>query len=376
MAGYFQVERDLWTDPLFKNEPFTEREAWLWMRGRAAWRDYSYNYHWKIIHLKRGQIIVASRDLAKEWGWSEATVRRFLNRLENDQKVVTRTDAGVKVATICNYDLFCGDQAKVDARLTQTRRAPDAHKKERKKKDNDEVKAIQRGLTANGTEREGEATGQEKIQISSESLQERISFLIASYRPDEFDLQRYRGLVERDKVILEAWVDQLRLTEQEILSVVDRVMKRASTTTSISSLNYFTRAMKNFNDARQTPNQVCGAKKQAGTNPAAPMAEAKDKADQPAISMQDDASRLATAAEAMKIITQVGLSTRVNFKAGKMLSIDKTAEEEPMTTIPRKLSRIEALPLDDPERKALGIARSKNSLIQEARADQQRYADE
>lgn len=35
--GVFAVDRGVWDHPMFADEPFTEREAWLWMVSAAAW---------------------------------------------------------------------------------------------------------------------------------------------------------------------------------------------------------------------------------------------------------------------------------------------------------------------------------------------------
>lgn len=36
--GTVNVSRCLWDDEVFRNEPFTEREAWIWMIAEAAWK--------------------------------------------------------------------------------------------------------------------------------------------------------------------------------------------------------------------------------------------------------------------------------------------------------------------------------------------------
>ncbi len=33
--GVFGVDRDVFDNPVFKKEPFTEREAWIWLNARS-----------------------------------------------------------------------------------------------------------------------------------------------------------------------------------------------------------------------------------------------------------------------------------------------------------------------------------------------------
>jgi hypothetical protein len=38
MRGAFWVSRGVFDHPLFRGEPFTQREAWLWLIAEAAWK--------------------------------------------------------------------------------------------------------------------------------------------------------------------------------------------------------------------------------------------------------------------------------------------------------------------------------------------------
>lgn len=379
MAGYFQAERDLWTDPLFKDENFTEREAWLWMRSRAAWSDFATNCHGKIIKLKRGQLIVASRVLAKEWRWPEATVRRYLNKLQDDQKIVIESDAPVNVATICNYDIFFGTGAGRDAQMTQTRRAPDAHKEKKKEKEKtkkDEVEGTQDAqVGTSGESARWPVQAQQEIPLGTSRLFERVVTLVASMS-SESGSRTPHTFSEQDLVLVGTWVNELRLTEDEVIHVVKDVLSKKKSTNAVFALNYFARPMKNFAKARGSAPKGARGSMQKSSQALVPV-QAKEVVSpmQSDWSKSNNADRRVTAKEAQKIIQQFGLSSNMNTVAKRSASIGDIPEEDTADTKVSNLSRIETLPMDHPERRTLELARSKNLLVQEARADQQRRAE-
>lgn len=128
--GVFAVDRRVWIHPFFKREAFTEREAWLWMIGEASWKARRTRAGDVVVELRRGEFAHSLRFMAERWRWKEPRVRRFLKRLKNDAMIDARTDAGVTVVTICNYDEYqfvpaasdAPSDAPNDTRPTQTRR--------------------------------------------------------------------------------------------------------------------------------------------------------------------------------------------------------------------------------------------------------------
>jgi hypothetical protein len=82
--GVFAVDRGIWDHPSFANEPLTEREAWIWLIGEAAFKPHRRRVGSVAVELKPGQLAASTRFMAGKWGWSESRVRRFLNRLKTD----------------------------------------------------------------------------------------------------------------------------------------------------------------------------------------------------------------------------------------------------------------------------------------------------
>ncbi|MCA0961168.1 hypothetical protein [Salipiger bermudensis] len=126
-GGTFSVSRGLWDHAAFKREKFTEREAWIWMLGEASWKGRVTRAGDLVVPLERGQLVLSSRFAAKCWGWTDSKVRRFIERLQKLEMVSAKTDAGVTVITICNYDDYQGGGAASDAGPTQDRRRTDAN---------------------------------------------------------------------------------------------------------------------------------------------------------------------------------------------------------------------------------------------------------
>ena len=50
--GVFAVDRGIWSDPDFADEPFTEREAFMWLVGEAAWKPYRKRADGKLVDLR------------------------------------------------------------------------------------------------------------------------------------------------------------------------------------------------------------------------------------------------------------------------------------------------------------------------------------
>ena len=135
--GVFAVHRGIWEHTSFDDEPFTQREAWIWLISEAAYRPFKKRVAGHVIELKRGQVCHSQRFLAKAWGWTDSKVRRFLDRLKTDAMIDAETTQSYSIITICNYDVYqdfasqkdAETDAPFDAAQTQHRRSTDANYK-------------------------------------------------------------------------------------------------------------------------------------------------------------------------------------------------------------------------------------------------------
>lgn len=135
-GGFYLMHRGWQDNPVFRNEEFSRRDAFVWLIEEAAYRPTRVHASTGAIALTRGQLSHSLRFMAKAWKWDEAKVRRFLAALAKENIIDVATDAGQTVITVCNYDKYqtIGGQADAatDAGATQQRRGGDAKKNEGK----------------------------------------------------------------------------------------------------------------------------------------------------------------------------------------------------------------------------------------------------
>ena len=125
------MSRDLFDHGFFAREPMSEREAWVWMIARAAWKETRHRIGSEMVNVPRGSFFCTLRELQQAWGWgSDKRVRTFLKRLENERMVDASTDAKKTQITICNYDDFQDIGRNADASQAENGRSADALKEQ------------------------------------------------------------------------------------------------------------------------------------------------------------------------------------------------------------------------------------------------------
>ena len=105
-SGVFAVASNIFDHDFFAPDPFTEREAWIWLIGEAAWKGRRVRVGYYMVSLSRGQCAFSIRFLADKWGWSKSRVGRFLDRLKTETMIGTDAGQGVSVITICKYNEY------------------------------------------------------------------------------------------------------------------------------------------------------------------------------------------------------------------------------------------------------------------------------
>jgi hypothetical protein len=77
--------------PIFKLEPFSKREAWVWLIQSA---NNSNN---------PGKVKISLRYLASIWRWHKSKVERFIKHLKDELLIETEIVKGKTRISICNY---------------------------------------------------------------------------------------------------------------------------------------------------------------------------------------------------------------------------------------------------------------------------------
>lgn len=145
--GYFIMARG-WMEhgTLKSDEPYSRREAWVWMVEQAFWAPGRVSINGKTVPIERGQFSHSYRFMATAWKWEIGRVQRFLARLKTDTMIGVSADTGQLVVTICNYDKY---QMKpriglleIDKAPIRERYATDTKKNESNKGKKEDIGAI------------------------------------------------------------------------------------------------------------------------------------------------------------------------------------------------------------------------------------------
>lgn len=104
MSGTVNISRSIWHDAAFKAEPFTEREAFIWIIMEASYKSREKRVGNLTVNLERGQLATSVRFMCEAWDWSKSRVDRFLKRLEKRDMIGTDSGTGVNIITVCKYD--------------------------------------------------------------------------------------------------------------------------------------------------------------------------------------------------------------------------------------------------------------------------------
>lgn len=146
MSGWIAISRDLFSHEFFAREPMSEREAWVWMIAKAAWKETRHRIGGDVVDVPRGAFFCTLRELQSAWGWgSDKRVRTFLKRLQNERMIDASTDAGKTQISICNYEQYQEAGRNGDASKSENGRSRDAlkeqenNKQETKEKTSNEV---------------------------------------------------------------------------------------------------------------------------------------------------------------------------------------------------------------------------------------------
>jgi hypothetical protein len=124
MAGTIRVSRDFFDDGAFKGEPFTEREAFLWMIMEASFKPREKRIGRESVTLERGEFAASIRFMQKAWGWaSTRRVHSFICALQKRNMLRNAAGTGFSVITLCNYDKYQSEISEAERERNAKRNA-------------------------------------------------------------------------------------------------------------------------------------------------------------------------------------------------------------------------------------------------------------
>ena len=107
MSGFILIHRGWMQSDVFSDDPLSEREAWLWLIEKAAWKAcIRSNAKGERISIERGQFHTSLRNLEQAWGWGKNKVARFLERLEQHEMIGAASGQSGSIITICNDEKY------------------------------------------------------------------------------------------------------------------------------------------------------------------------------------------------------------------------------------------------------------------------------
>ena len=128
VKGWISLYRSVRHNWIYTSEPFDKFHAFVDLIFRAQYEDAKVLIKGQLIELKKGQLLVGTDTLSKEWQWSRGKVLRFLKLLEQDEIISLDGTALGTVVTIENYskyqDLRATDDT-TDEQRTDNGRATD-----------------------------------------------------------------------------------------------------------------------------------------------------------------------------------------------------------------------------------------------------------
>lgn len=105
-SGHYRMARGWQNHEAFEGDPYSKRDAWVWMIERAAWKATRHRIEGKFVPIERGQFTASMRTMADAWGWHRNRVQRFLALLASDGMIGTEAGTGKTVVTIRNYNTY------------------------------------------------------------------------------------------------------------------------------------------------------------------------------------------------------------------------------------------------------------------------------
>lgn len=99
MSGFITIERAIWDHPLFKESPFSEREAFIWLMA-----------HGRLIRT-------TVMDLSRAWSSSPRRVAHIIRRLERSQLISVHGSGKARTIFVtASHGSPCGMTVTVGAR--------------------------------------------------------------------------------------------------------------------------------------------------------------------------------------------------------------------------------------------------------------------
>ena len=108
--GYIKLYRSIFENEALNTEKYNYFQAFVYLLANAEFRDTTRmvcsGKKKMLKHLRKGQLWVSIRFLAKKWHSTQKTVISWLNFFESQEMIVKNSDKNGTVITIVNYGRY------------------------------------------------------------------------------------------------------------------------------------------------------------------------------------------------------------------------------------------------------------------------------
>lgn len=130
--GWVLIHRQIWENPRWNKERFTEGQAMVDLILLANHEERIFSVRGNDITVKRGQIARSRESLGGRWRWHRKTVGKFLDELEKEGMISQQKTAAITIMTLINYNEYQDYGQQNDQQNDQQKRVRSAINKEHK----------------------------------------------------------------------------------------------------------------------------------------------------------------------------------------------------------------------------------------------------
>ena len=108
-TGWICLHRDITDMKGYFGHPFSRTECWIDLLLLAEWRDSREFYiRGNLVTVRRGQVAMSTRELAKRWRLARKTVIERLSELVTDERIKIIPQKGnlINIISIVNYQKY------------------------------------------------------------------------------------------------------------------------------------------------------------------------------------------------------------------------------------------------------------------------------
>lgn len=146
MTGWISLHRKIQDHEIFNEKRVYSRlEAWIYFLLNANHKEGKSVKNSNVIVVERGQLLTSKKKLRDIFGWSNTKLNKFLEVLELERMIHTKSTSKYTVITIENYDFYQSEEGRKHSNKTSKehqkhiKNTSKTHQKHTNNNDNNEL---------------------------------------------------------------------------------------------------------------------------------------------------------------------------------------------------------------------------------------------